>query len=69
MFSQTQAEAHMATWTLELSAQMNQTSPPGAKLTALHQHGKKVDAWWYTWSSVIWRLFFFRIMIAVSTNS
>ena len=32
--------------TAELSAQMNQTSPPGAKLTADHQQGKKVEAWW-----------------------
>ena len=59
----------MATWTLELSAHRNQTSPPGAKLIALHQQGKKVEAWWYTCSSVIWRLFFFSTMIAVSVNS
>lgn len=61
--------AHMATWTLELSAHRNQTSPPGAKLTALHQQGKNVEAWWYTCSNVIWRLFFFSTMIAVSVNS
>ena len=38
----------MKTWTLELSAHVNQTSPPGAKLMAAHQQGKKVVAWWYT---------------------
>ncbi len=59
----------MATCTAELSAQRNQTSPPGAKLMAAHQQGKKVDAWWYTCSSVICRLFLRATMMAVSTNS
>lgn len=61
--------AYMTTWTKEFRAQINHTSPPGAKLIAAHQQGKKVEAWWYTCRKLICRSFFFRIMIRVSVNS
>ena len=43
--------------------------PPGAKFTAAHQHGAKVEAWWYTCRKEIWLFFLRRTMMSVSMNS